>query len=188
MLIECQWINGFCNSGQKPCVQNDSNREWVILRTQPKPSFTSELDLWMRYILLKKNAITKSVFIIRNVPLSWDMCFYRHRVVYFFKHSTFRSTSVSIGTSIRRQIWVLSHKIYITIDSPFLFMSLSSDPPPLSFCAKPKAKSQNLISKKITLSYGRGRTVADGGWGSENPAFQNPSSALPGTCSLCEEN
>ena len=34
---------------------------------------------------------------------------------------------------------------------------------PLSFCAKPKAKTQNLISKKITLSYGRGGTVVDGG-------------------------
>ena len=120
--------------------------------------------------------------------LCHEICVFIDTELSFFKHSTFRSTSVSIGTSIRRQIWVLSHKIYITIDSPFLFMSLSSDPPPLSFWAKPKAKSQNLISKKITLSYGRGGTVVDGGWGIDNSALPNPSSALSHSFSLGEKD
>ena len=168
-------------------MQNDSNREWVIIRTQLNPSHGwARLRRALNFI--EKRTPSPKACLSLEMCLCHEICVFIDTELSFFKHSTFRSTSVSIGTSIRRQIWVLSHKIYITIDSPFLFMSLSSDPPPLSFCAKPKAKSQNLISKKITLSYGRGRTVADGGWGSENPAFQNPSSALPGTCSLCEEN
>ncbi len=37
---------GFCNSGRKLCVQNDSNCDWVTLKIQPNPTFMGWPDLW----------------------------------------------------------------------------------------------------------------------------------------------
>ena len=43
--------------------------------------------------------------------------------------------------------------------------------PPLSFCAKPKAKSQNPFSNKLPSPSGRGGTVKDCGWRPDKSPF-----------------
>ena len=49
--------------------------------------------------------------------------------------------------------------------------------PPLSFCAKPKAKTQNPSSNKLPSPSKRVETVADVGWGLGKSTFSNSSSA-----------
>ena len=57
----------------------------------------------------------------------------------------------------------------------------------MSFCAKPKAKSQNLIPKKISLSHGRGEPLQTVVEGLKPLAFPNSLSALTGNFSLGEK-
>ena len=61
---------GFCNSGQKPCVQNDSNSDLVILRTQPSPLFTvASESILIGEFQKKERHRQQTVSIVENVSL-----------------------------------------------------------------------------------------------------------------------
>ena len=86
---------------------------------------------------------------------------------------------------IKESMLIATDFLWVGLSSPKTF-NLHSMLPTLSFCAKPKAKSQNPSSKQKSLPFGRGKAAADGGWGPGKSPFLYPSSALTGSFSQGE--
>ena len=136
----------------------------------------------------KKIAITRNVFLSLEIYLSREKCVSKETDSALFCLSNLSPLD------IRHCIFTWAFIVRFDWPSKAIFhfpkiISLRIQKNPLCHSLRSrKAESQNLISKKITLSYGRVGTVTDGGWGIVNSALPNPSSALPGTFSFGEKD
>ena len=155
----------------KPCVQNDRRVRWEIgRRIQFNKVCSYKLQKWTDFVLYQRHESIKNQFtyhqskikiIINQEPIG-KASFQRQFSEHHSKNNWHRINPKPMHTVSTQSIYTASDFLSVGFLS-LKTITLRSMPPTLSFCAEPKAKSQNPSSIKLPSPLKRVATVADFG-------------------------